>query len=517
MTEIYDKRRAIRNAAFLYGRMLVTMLLNLLTTRLVLQNLGVADMAIYAVVGSVISTVTFLGGSIGGAVQRFITYELGKKDGNVNIVFNSCLNSIFIVIFLFVVLLETLGVWLLDTKLNIPTESITAAHWAFHFCVITFIVDTFCIPYDSIIVAHEKMNVFAGVTILKVLLTCVVAFLISFFDNRLLVYSLGLMAVSLFIRVLYQIYCRNRFSSEIKYQLNIDKDIIKEIARYFGVTSFGSVLYVSSHQGIVWVLNILMGVSLNAVFNIANQLKNTILSFSMNINRAISPQITKTYANGMMHEHKNLVNIGMRLNAFMMLLILFPFIFYADTFMQLWLKDVPEYTVFFVQLIAFSAFFDCLMQSIGSAVFATGRIKAFLLVTRSFYLLVLPLMYFTYKFTLSPKSLICSVVLMDLLAMFIQMIIVVKQKIVDLRDGIVIPMMRIGCVSILSAIICASLRAFLPHDVIGLILLCLLHTITILPFMVIIGATSGEKAKIKQKMKSFHWIAQSNENPFHNK
>lgn len=504
MTEIYNKKRAVHNAAFLYGRMLATMLVNLLTTRLILQNLGVTDMGTYAVVGSVISSVTFLGGSIGGAVQRFITYELGKREGNVNIVFNSCLNAIFIIIFLFVLLLETVGVWLLDTKLNIPVESVSTAHWAFHFCVITFIVDTFCIPYDSIIVAHEKMNVFAGVTILKVVLTCGVAFSISYFSNRLLAYSVGLMTVSLFIRVLYQIYCRNKFPAEIRYQRRIDKDVITEIAHYFGVTSFGSILYISAHQGIVWVVNILVGVSLNAVYNIANQMKNTMLSFSMNINRAISPQITKTYANGMMREHQNLVNVGMRMNAFMMLFILFPFISFADTFMQLWLKDVPEHTVFFVQLIAFSAFFDCLMQSIGSAVFATGKIKAYLLITRAFYLLVLPLMYFSYKYTLSPKSLICSVVLMDLIAMVIQMIIVVKQKIVDLKNGIVIPMMRIGCVSILSVGICVSLTAFLPHNVLGLILLCLLHTITILPFMAIIGTTSGERTKIKEKITSFY-------------
>ena len=502
MSEIYDKKRVIQNTFFLYGRMSVTFFLNLLTTRLVLQNLGVEDMGTYAVIGSVVGSIIFLGGSIGNAVQRFITFELGRKEGNVNIVFNTCLNTIVFVALFLLLLLETLGLWLLANKLNIPEQNKTVAIIAYQFNLATSIVNILSIPYDSIIVAHEKMNFTAGMTVVKVALTCLLSYLIAFADNRLLVFSFGLMAISVSMRIAYQIYCRSKFSKEVAYNRKIDRKVIAEIGRYLGATSLSFMLNTFSLQGITWVINLLTGVSINAVYNIANQLKNTILSFSMNINRAISPQITKTYANGMMHEHKNLVNVGMRLNAFMMLLILFPFIFYADTFMQLWLKDVPEYTVFFVQLIAFSAFFDCLMQSIGSAVFATGRIKAFLLVTRTFYLLVLPLMYFTYKYTLSPKSLICSVVLMDLLAMVIQMIIVIKQKIVDLKDGIVIPMMRIGCISILSAVICTSLRAFLPHDVIGLILLCLLHTITIFPFMIIVGTTSGEKMKIKQKMTS---------------
>lgn len=507
----------LNNTFFLYGRMLITVILHLFTTRLVLQNLGAENMGTYAVVGSVVSSMTFIGGSIGNSVQRFITYELGCKNGNVNNVFNSCLNSILLITCLFVILLETIGLWVLGTKLNIPEETRNTAILAYQFCIISFLVDLINVPYDSVIVAHEKINVLAGVTVLKTLLICIVSYFISFFNNRLFAYSLGLMVISVVVRVIYQTYCRIKFAKEIRYSRKIDKDLVLDISKYLAVSSFGVMLNTATFQGVTWIINILVGVSLNAVYTIATQLKNSILSFSMNINRAISPQITKTYANGMVEEHKTLVNVGLRLNAFMMLLIFFPFIFYADTFLQLWLKDVPEYTVFFVRLIVFSAFFDCLVQSVGSAVFATGRIKAFLLITRTFYLLVLPLMYFAYKYTLSPKSLICSVVLMDMFAMIIQMIIVVKQKIVDLKDGIIIPMMRIGCVSIISAGICASLRAFLSDDVIGLILLCLLHTITILPVMVIIGATSGEKAKIKQKMKRFHWIAQSNENPVYNK
>lgn len=504
MADVYDKKRMLNNTLFLYGRMVITLILHLYTTRLVLHNLGVEDLGTYAVVGSVVSSMTFIGGSIGNSVQRFITYELGCKNGNVNNVFNSCLNSILFIVLLFVVLLETIGLWILGTKLNIPEETRSSVMLAYQFCIFSFIVDLINVPYDSVIGAHEKMNVLAGVTVLKTFLICIVSYFLAFVSNRLFVYSFGLMIISVGIRVIYQIYCRRKFPQETRYCKKIDKNVVVEISKYIAVSSLSLMLNTAAIQGVTWTVNILSGVGLNAIFNIASQLKNTMLSFSMNINRAISPQIIKTYANGMMREHKNLVNVGMRLNAFMMLLILFPFIFYADTFMQLWLKDVPEYTVFFVQLIAFSAFFDCLMQSIGSAVFATGRIKAFLLVTRTFYLLVLPLMYFTYKYTLSPKSLICSVVLMDLIAMVIQMIIVVKQKIVDLRDGIVIPMMRIGCVSILSAIICAFLRAVLPHDVTGLILLCLIHTVTILPIMIIIGATSGEKVKIRQKITSSH-------------
>lgn len=476
----------------------------MLTTRYVLKNLGVEDMGIYAVVNSVVAAVTMFGGTLERAAQRFIVYETGKKENDINLTFNTCLNILYAIAFIFFILLESIGLFLLDSKLNIPAASKINAIWAYQFCIVSFLFQLISIPYNSVLIAHEKMKAFAGITIINAGLTCMLAFLLSIAKNRLLFYALGVMLISLLERLLYRKYCKMQFPEEVKYKKSINMSLMKRMGIFFGTTSISTLLYTITNQSIVWSINMMFGVALNAVYSIANQLKNTMLSFSMNINRAISPQITKTYANGMMREHKNLVNVGMRLNAFMMQLILFPFIFYADTFMQLWLKDVPEYTVFFVQLIAFSAFFDCLMQSIGSAVFATGQIKAFLLVTRAFYLLVLPLMYFAYKYTLSPKSLICSVVLMDLMAMVIQMIIVVKQKIVDLKDGIVIPMVRIGFVSILSAGICASLRAVLPHDVIGLVILCFLHTVTILPIMIIIGTTSGEKVKIRQKITSSH-------------
>lgn len=502
MSEIYNNHRLLKNTFFLYGRMAATMLLNLLATRLVLENLGVTDMGIYAVLGSVVSTITVFGSSINWTVQRFMVFELGKKKGDINNVFNSCLNGIIFLVFFFVILLETVGLWLLISKLNIPEYSRLTAILAYQFCIVTFIVDTLSIPYDSVIVAHEKMNIFAVIAILKSALTCCLAFFISYFDNRLLIYAIGLMLVSVSIRLIYQIYCRIKFPEEIKYCKRIDKNVLSKIGKYFGITSSSSIIHIVSHQGIVWTINLLYDVGLNAVYNIANQLKNMMLSFSMNINRAISPQITKTYANGMIEEYKILVNVGMRLNSFMTLLLLFPFIFFADKIMEIWLKEVPEYTVFFVQMIALSAFFDSVMQSIGSAVFACGRIKYFLLITRTFYLLVLPLMIYLHMYTLSPKSVICSVVLMDFFVMLLQMTIVSKQGIVEVKTGLIIPILRIGAIALCSLLISVGLKQVLPHNIVGVVCMFVLHACAIVPFMFYVGTTYNERNLISHKAKS---------------
>lgn len=505
MSEIYDSKRMLRNTFFLYGRMLVTFFLHLLSTRLVLQNLGAEDMGTYAVVTSVVGSMIFLGGSLGNAVQRFVTYELGRMGGNLNNVFNTCLNAVILIAVVLFVLLETLGLWLLLNKLNIPIETKSSALFAYQFSLAASIINIINIPYDSIIVAHEKMNVMACVQIIETILKCIVAFFIAFVENRLLVYAFGLMTVSMMMRLFYQVYCRKMFSQDVKYRRKIDKRVIKEIGRYFGITSINVMLNTISLQGITWVINLVSGVAINAVYSIANQLKNTLLSFSMNINRAISPQITKTYANGMMEEHKNLVNVGMRLNSFMSLLLLFPFVFCANSIMNMWLKDVPEYAVFFVQIIAFSAFFDSLMQSIASAVFATGRIKGFLLVTRAFYLLVLPLMYVLYQYTQSPKSIICSVVLMDFMAVLIQMTIVARQRIVEVKEGLIIPLYRIGIVTICSFLVSMGLHLLLPQGTIGVVAMFALHGCAILPVIFCVGAKKTEKEKIVVKVRELYY------------
>ena len=269
--------------------MLFTMWLNLYTTRLVLANLGVEDMGVYGVVGSIVGLFSVFSIGITYTVQRFITFELGKENGNTNSVFCTSLNIIFIVSALVLILLESGGLWFLWHRVNIPQSSMQAAFWVYQLSVFTCIVGLVSIPYNALVIAHEKMDVYALFSIIEVVLTCLVAYCLSLFSsNRLLFYAVMMAVVSVIVRVLYQVYCSLNFK-ESRFHFLIDRDTIKEMGNFAGVSTFSGVLYIVYSQGLVLVLNWIFGVALNAVYSIALQLKNSILSFAYNVLKAISP------------------------------------------------------------------------------------------------------------------------------------------------------------------------------------------------------------------------------------
>ena len=265
MSGNFNKNRILKNSLLLYVRMLFTMWINLYATRLVLQNLGVEDMGVYGVVGSIVSLFTVFTSGVTSAVQRFITFELGLKDGQPNKVFCSSLNVIFILSAFMLLLLEVGGLWILYHKINIPEASRAASFWVFQLSALTCIVNTISIPYNALIIAHEKMNAFAIISIVQVILNFAAAYFISFFTNeRLLIYAIMLAAASIIVRLLYQIYCHRKFE-EARYHWGIDKNTIKQIGKFTGVSTTSSLLQVSATYGINIVINILFGVTINAV------------------------------------------------------------------------------------------------------------------------------------------------------------------------------------------------------------------------------------------------------------
>ena len=286
MPKNFNKNRILKNSLLLYLRMLFTMWLNLYATRLVLNNLGVEDMGVYGVVGSIVGMFTIFTSGITSAVQRFLTYELGSQKGNMNNVFCSSLNVIFILAFCVLLLLEIIGVWVLYHKINIPTSSMQAAFWVFQLSTLTCIINMISIPYNALIIAHEKMDAFAFISILQVILNCSAAYCLSFISNeRLLMYGIMMAGISILIRIIYQLYCHSHFK-ETHYHWKIDPELLKSISKFAGISTSSSILQMISTQGITFVINWTFGVTINAVYVIALQLKNSILSFALNLLKA---------------------------------------------------------------------------------------------------------------------------------------------------------------------------------------------------------------------------------------
>lgn len=483
--------------------MLFTMWLNLYTTRLTLTNLGVEDMGVYGVVGSIVSLFSVFTSGLTYAVQRFITFEIGLKSGNPNKVFCSSLNVIFILSAVMVILIETGGSWMLENKVNIPDGSRIASFWVFQLSVLTCIVNMISIPYNALIIAHEKINFFATISIIQVVLNFLSAFCLGIFiNNRLLIYAILLAAVSIFIRLLYQLYCHKKFA-EATYHLIIDWKMIRQIGKFTGVVSTSGIMGVIASQGTVFIINITFGVAINAVYNIALQLKNSVLSFSLNILKAISPQITKNYASNELDIYKKLVIGGSKLEVFLIYIIMMPFLFRTNYIMELWLGNVPEYTVIFVQCTVLLSLTYAAFDPIRIGVLATNNITKFMLIPDAIYMLVLPLGYIIGDFTDSPSCFIKSVVAFEIIVCGIRILYASKATIFRKKELVTNILLPCLFVAITDGAVCGMLSYTLPESLFGLIALVFVNCVCLIILVFLCGLSKIERNQMKQVYLKF--------------
>lgn len=496
MPDNYNKTRILKNSLLLYVRMLFTMWINLYATRLVLQNLGVEDMGVYGVVGSIVSIFSVFTGGVTSAVQRFITFEAGLKDGNVNKVFCSSLNVIFIMAGILLIILESVGLWFFHNKINIPEASKDAALWVFQFSILTCLINLISIPYNALIIAREKINAFAFISIIQVILNCAAAYFISLLENRLLWYAFFMLLGSFIVRFTYQIYCQTYFP-ESKYHKGIDKTLLKEIGKYTSVSTTSGILQMISGQGITLVINWTFGVALNAVYNIALQLKNSILSFAMNLFKAIAPQITKTYANGELEHYKKLVYTGSKLEIFLIYFIMIPFLFRTKYIMTIWLgNSLPTYTIEFSQCIVFISLLYAAFEPIRTAVLATNKIRDFMLLPEGFYLLVLPVSYLCYHWSQNAIYFIISIVGMDILTACLRIYLASKVsvlKVTEILKSIFIPSIFVGGIS---CIVCYFLNFICNDNFLGLCTLLVINSLSLIGIIYLVGLSRVEKSII---------------------
>lgn len=498
MSDHFSQQRIIKNTGLLYIRMAFTMWLNLYATRLVLANLGIDDMGVYGVVGSIVGLFSMFSNGITTAIQRFITFELGKPDGKVNTVFCTSINIIFILSSLLLLLLETLGIWYLNTKANIPPQSVHAAFWVYQISVLSCIINLISVPYNALIIAHEKMNVFASISIIQVVLSCAAAYCLSYFNNhRLIIYAALLAVIGILVRIIYQIYCQRKFK-EAQFHWMIDKACMKDMGKFAGVSTLSGILQTISNQGLVLIINLTFGVAINAVYAIALQLKNSVLSFAFNIFKAIAPQITKTYANGEIETCKKLVYTGSKIQAYLIFFIMIPFLYRTEYILELWLGEVPPYTVGFAQCTIFLSLIYAIFEPIRTLVYATNNISKFLIIPDCIHLTILPVSYFIGKAYNNPLTIMVLIVFMDLICCMIRVYFANKISFISIKEIISKTIIPILIVGVISCIICYILNIYFDITIIGLIYLFILNSIALLGIICIEDINKKEILFIKK-------------------
>ena len=343
--ELYtaNNKRIAKNTLYLYFRMLLIMGVTLYTSRIVLNALGVEDFGIYNIVGGVVILFSFINNALSSATQRFLNFEIGRGDvlGTKRVFSMSLTIHLFVALFV-VLLAETVGLWFLNTQMNIPTERMAAANLVYQFSILTVCISFVQIPYYASVVAYEKMSFFAYIAIIEVILKLLIVVLLIYVGfDKLRLYSILTFLVAVLVFVCYKYYCNTRLDLS-RYKYFWDKILFSKLLNFSGWMLFGAAAGVSATQGVNILLNIFYGVTVNAAMGISTQVNSAVNKFVSNFQTAFMPQITKLYAIGDFEHLRKLIGQSSRFSFLLLFALACPLMLNIDFVLKLWLKTVPE-------------------------------------------------------------------------------------------------------------------------------------------------------------------------------
>lgn len=399
-----NSKRIAKNTLLLYFRMILIMVVSLYTSRIILNELGVEDFGIYNLVAGVVILFSFLSNAMITATQRYLSIAIGKKDEKyIQAVFSTSLLSHFFLIFFIFLAAETIGLWLINAKLEIPADRMSATNFVYQLAILTTCVNIIRIPYNASIIANERMSFFAYVSIVETFLKLAVVWALAITPgDKLVIYSFLLLLVAIVIDIAYWYYCQ-RFLLANKFYLKTNKKLFVKLTSFSVWNLFGGLADIGYKQGTNIILNLFWGVSINAVLGITNQIRNALVPFIGNLQLAVNPQMVKSYALGDYEYFKILVYRISKYSYFLMLIIVFPIIFNIDLILELWLKNPPEHTAIFAILTSVYCLVDSLTGPLWAAMQAGGKIKRFQIVTGICLLLNLPVSYLFLMYGYAPS------------------------------------------------------------------------------------------------------------------
>lgn len=394
-----NNKRIAKNTLFLYVRMAIVMAINLYVTRVVLDVLGVSDYGVYNVVCGFVSMFGFLNTSMANGIQRFYNYELGKNGEDAVIkVYNTALIIQFVLAVGIVILTETIGLWYVNTKMVISPERIVAANWIFQFSVLSLVFVIMQIPYSAAILAYERMDYYAVVSIIDAVMKLAIVIILPHLSgDSLIFYGLLMMAISIIDFILYFVYCRKKIH-HLKFKKVFDSSLFKSMMSFSGWNLFGSFAYVVKGQGVNVLINTFFGTVVNAANGIATQISSAIQTFAANIVLAFKPQLTQSYAMGDYSRAKNLMFSMSKIAYTLMCVIAIPIMVEMDYVLTLWLSsDIPTYTHSFANLTIIATMIGILNTPITQMIHASGQMKKYQIATSIVICSILPISWLFLK------------------------------------------------------------------------------------------------------------------------
>ena len=485
----------------MYFRMFFTMCVSLYTSRVVLSALGFSDYGLYNVVGGIIAMFAFINGAMTNMTSRFITYYLGNDDRKrLNEVFSM---SFFIHCCLAIIILilgETIGLWFFYNKMIIPEGRMVAAMWVYQLSIAQTMMAIVVVPFNSDIIAHEKMSIYAYISIVNSILNLIIVSLLSISPiDRLIFYALLLFSVQVLVFLFNLFYCRRHYI-ESKIRRAWDKTMLKEMGKFTGWSMFGNFSYVFYTQGLNILINMFCGPVVNAARGIAVHVESAMTQFTTSIQTAINPQIIKSYSKNDIMRMQTLIFASSKYCFFLMLLLSMPVMLGADYILRIWLGEFPDHTINFLRLTLLCVLIDTLVNPLYTGNLATGKVAIYNKRLAILSLSFIPITYLGIRFTHIPEILFLLNVIRNIIGLGVRMFIMRKQLNIGIRVYFAKVLYNVIIVSILSSVLpIVAYKTVGCEDFLSFFATITISALSVLVCVYLLGLNSTERQLITIK------------------
>ncbi len=444
-----NKRIAI-NSVVIFIKLCATSIIGLFSSRFILQSLGASDFGLYNVVGGIVVLLNVLNTSMVTTTYRYIAYEMGKgDDGNPNKVFNTSLAIHFGFALLILIVGGLLGEWYINNYLNVESSSLPDARFVFRISILTTMLSTIFVPFQGLLVALEKFTITAVFDIITRVLAFVgVLYLLSYSGNRLRLYCIIMLSVSVIHYLLIYLYTHRCSYEIIAFCPSKDKKLYKDMFSFAGWILIGASASIGRSQGSAIIINYFFGTLVNAAYAVARQVESYILMFSRSLNQAAVPQITKSFSGGDKQRSERLASYISKYTYILMSLVAFPVLLEMNFLLKIWLKDIPEGATIFCQLLVLNSLLGCIGEGIPALVQASNKIKVFQITLSTLTLMGLPLAFVAYKHGAPAYSILIIYCVIEITNAFVRLYLLKRELGLDVKFFVHTSYLRILYISI---------------------------------------------------------------------
>jgi len=484
-------------------RMFIILIIQLYTTRVILATLGIEDYGIYNVVCGFVTMFTFLSTAMNNGIQRFYNFEYGRN-GEIGLqnVYNAAIRVQCSLALILVAIIEGIGLWYIQIKMVIPPERLSIALWVFHSSVMSLVLVMLQVPYSAVVIAKERMDFYAIVSVTNSALVLLLSFLIRYssFDH-LLLYGWSLTTIQLLILLAYRVYSK-RLTAILVLHKTYDRQLLRSMMGFSGWNVFGAFGGILREQGANMILNLFCGPIVNAARGIAAQVNGGFQGLVSNLTVAVRPQVTQSYARGDVERTMSLTYSISKLSCFAFYMFSYPILIEIKYVLHLWLgNNVPEHTSAFVVLVVFGSFFANLNSAVSGVVHSSGKMKWYQISGAVVNLCTLPFMFIVLSLGYTPEVALCVSFLFQFLTQLTALIVlksIVNYSLKTYSLRVILPLIMVVALSCIPPFF---LQSIIQEGFVRFVIIILFSFIEIALVTYLVGLSTSERNLIKTMVK----------------